>query len=323
MTLPLSITRRGALAGLFGTALSAGNAWAQSDRPLRLIVHTSAGGGTDAIFRTLQPALAKALGHPVVVENMPGAGGMISWQAVARAQPDGFTLAATSNNLVIQPHLMKSPPLDVTTLKPISIIGETPVVIVANPTKIQARNAPEFIGELKARSSSLNYGSAGAGSTLQLAVEMLLSQVGVKVRHIPYKGVAPFLTDLVGGQVDFGCHSVSVALPYIRSGALRAIGVCSPQRAPIANDLPTFMEQGMDYAMKVWFGVFGPKGMPPELVRKLNTALTAALADPSVHDAMVKQGNLVQASSAEEAQKTTLQDFDAYRTIVGKLDLSV
>lgn len=321
---PLSIKRRTALAGLAVGVATPGVVWAQSVRPVRLIVHSSTGTGTDATYRAMQPALARALNQPVVVENMPGAGGMISWQTVARSQPDSLTLAATSNNLVIQPHLMKAPPLDVINqLTPIAIIGETPVVIAVNPNKIKARNAQEFAAELKARRETLNFGSSGAGSTIHLATEMLLDEVGVKVSHVPYRGGGPLVTDLLGGQVDFATLAVSVALPHVATGALRVIGICTPQRVALAPELPTFVEQGINFTFNIWFGVFGPKGMALETVRRLNSGLATALAEPAVKENMAKQGTVIQVRSPEETQRLVVKDFAVYAAIVSKLDLKI
>src|SRR6185369_90832 len=291
---PARVTRRRALA--LGAAITTAPAWviAQSDRPVRLIVATSAGSGSDATFRAIQPAMARALGSPVVVENIAGAGGMIALQTVARARPDGHTLCATSNNMVIQPNVVKAL-YDVTQdFSPVAIIGDIPVTLVVHPGRVPVGNAREFIAFMKAKADSLNYGSAGNGTILHLAVEMFLDQIGVKVRHVPYKGPTPMTTDLLGGQIDFAASALPVVLPHIRSGALRSVGICTPRRIVLAPELPTFVEQGLpDYVVQSWLAVVGPKGLAPEVTRKLHESLTAALNDSAVRTAMDKMGNVI------------------------------
>jgi tripartite-type tricarboxylate transporter receptor subunit TctC len=318
-----SLTRRRALAMLACAAALPTGVLAQSDRPVRIIVPTSAGAALDAVVRAAQPALARALGTPLVIDNQAGAGGQIGLQALARSSPDGSVLGMSSNSMVILPSVMKAFQLDVSKdFTHISIVGAIPMVVVVNPSKVAATNAKEFIALLRSKSDALSFGSSGPGGVLHLATAMLLDEVGVKVSHIPYKGVAPLVTDLVGGQVDFAVVALPVAQPYMKSGALRAIGVCSAQRVSIAPEIPTFVEQGLpNYAVDAWVSVVGPKGMTPALVKKVHAAVVSAFNDPVVKDAMVKQGTVVNVSTPEEAQATVHRDLAKFAALAKKINL--
>ena len=196
------------------------------DRAIRFILPVATASGVDTITRAAAPALQKALGHPVVVDNQPGAGGIVGTQAMVKSPPDGFTLSIVSNNHVIYPSVYKSVPFDpLGDITPIAVIGATPIVIVVNPQKIPAKNVPELVALLKANPGKYNYASSGNGTILHLAAEMFFDQAGVKVTHVPYKGVGPMVTDLIGGQVDIGALALPSVQQHLKSGALRAIGV--------------------------------------------------------------------------------------------------
>src|SRR5690242_3672042 len=276
-----------ALAALGLTAaLAAGVAAAQSERPIKFILPVATASGVDTITRAASPALSKALGHPVIVDNQPGAGGIVGTSQLVKATPDGFTLSIVSNNHVIYPSVYKSVPFDpVADITPIAIVGSTPIVLVVNP-KVPAKNAQELIALLKSKPDELNYASSGNGTILHLATAMFLDQAGVKARHIPYKGVGPMITDLLGGQVEFGTLSLPSVQQHIKSGALRAIGVAAPARLAAAPDIATFVEQGMpNYLVEGWFAVIGPAKMSAPLVNKINAAVKEAFAAPEVKDA--------------------------------------
>jgi len=196
-----SLTRRELMIGL-AAGLTA-PAFAQGDKVIRFILPNATGSGVDAITRAAQAALAKALGHPLVIDNQPGAGGIVGLQALARSPADGTALGMVSNNVVIFPSVFKSLPFDMPgDFTPIAVVGYTPVVLVVN-AKVPATNAKELIALLKAKGGEMNFASGGNGTILHLATEMFLDEAGVKARHIPYKGVGPMLTDLIGGQVEF------------------------------------------------------------------------------------------------------------------------
>jgi len=314
------LTRRTVLAGLSGlTASLALPAIAQSDRPVRFILPNATGSGVDAITRSAQAALAKSLGHPVIVDNQPGAGGIVGLQALARSSADGLTLGVVSNNVVIFPSVLKSIPFDMPgDFTPIAVVGHTPVVLVVN-AKVPAKDAREFIALLKARNGDMTYASGGNGTILHLASAMFLDEAKVSARHIPYKGVGPMLTDLIGGQVDFATAALPSVQAHLKSGALRAIGMTTAQRAAAAPDIPTFVEQGLPgYVVNARFAVIGPKGLPPADVRRVHAAVAAAFDDPEVKDAMNKQGNVISVAPADKAMPFFRSELAKYAALVKK-----
>ncbi|MBL0089248.1 MAG: tripartite tricarboxylate transporter substrate binding protein [Ideonella sp.] len=311
--------RRAALAAGALWAL-AGSAWAQADRPVKFILPNATGSGVDAITRAAQPALAKALGSPVVVDNQPGAGGVLGLQQLARSAPDGFTLSVVSNNVVIFPSVIKQLPFDMPgDFTPIAVVGSTPVVLVVNPAKVPAQGSKEFAALLKARPGQLNYGSGGNGTILHLAAEMYVDEAGASARHIPYKGVGPMVTDLIGGQIEFATAALPSVQGHIKSGALRAIGVGAAQRTPAAPDIPTMVEQGMPgYVVDAWFAVIGPKGLSAAEVKRVHAAVVAAFGDAAVKEAMARQGNVIQIGSPEAAQAFFKSELAKYARLVKK-----
>ena len=313
------ITRRTALAAWASVALP-GLSLAQTDRPIKFILPNATGSGVDAITRAAAPALGKALGANVVVENQAGAGGLVGLQALSKNPPDGNTLSVVSNNVVIFPSVMKSLPFDMPgDFTPIAIVGSTPMILVVNPQKVSATNSREFIAALKAKPDGYNFGSGGNGTILHLAAEMFLDEAKVSARHIPYKGVGPMVTDLLGGQIDFGVVALPSVQQHIKSGALRAIGACADKRTAAAPDIPTFVEQGLTgYSMEAWFAVIGPKGMAPAQVKKVHDAVVAAFNDPGVKDTMAKQGNTINITSTEQAQKGFRTELAKYAALVKK-----
>jgi tripartite-type tricarboxylate transporter receptor subunit TctC len=300
---------------------AAGAALAQ--QPVRFILPNAAGSGVDAITRAAQGAFAKALGAPIVVENQTGAGGVIGLQALARSAPDGRTLSVVSNNVVIFPSVMKSLPFDMPgDFTPIAIVGQTPMVLVVNPAKAPAANHKEFVALLKAKPGAFNYASGGNGTILHLATELYLEAAGVKARHIPYKGVGPMVTDLLGGQVDFAIAALPSVQGHIKSAALRPIGLLTARRTPAAPEIPTFAEQGLtNFEVEAWFAVIGPKGMSAPTVKKVHEAVVAAFGDAAVKEAMAKQGNTIRVSSPGEAQAAFRSELAKYAELVKKVGL--
>jgi len=315
-----NFTRRGALSALAAFA-SAGAlpARAQSDKTVRFVLPNATGSGVDAITRAAQPALSKALGHSVIVDNQPGAGGIVGLQALARAPADGLTLGVVSNNVVIFPSVYKSLPFDMPgDFTPIAVVGYTPVVLVVN-AKVPAANAKEFIALLKARNGDMTYASGGNGTILHLASAQFLDETGTKARHIPYKGVGPMLTDLIGGQVDFATAALPSVQQHLKSGALKAIGVATAQRVPAAPEIPTFVEQGVpSYVVEAWFAVIAPKALPAAEVQRVHAAVVTAFADPAVKEAMDKQGNVINVGAADKAMPFFRSEMARYAQLVKK-----
>jgi tripartite-type tricarboxylate transporter receptor subunit TctC len=312
-----SLTRRTVLAS--AAAALALPVFGQADRPVRFILPNATGSGVDAITRAAQQALGKALGHPVIVDNQPGAGGILGLQALARSPADGSTLGIVSNNVVIFPSVLKSMPFDMPgDFTPIAVVGYTPIVLVVNP-KVQAKDAKELVALLKSRNGDMTFASGGNGTILHLASEMFLDDVKAKARHIPYKGVGPMVTDLIGGQVDFATAALPSVQGHLKSGALRAIGIATAQRAAAAPDIPTFVEQGMpNYVVEAWFAVIAPKGLPAAEVQRVHAAVVAAFNDPEVKEAMAKQGNVIDVGPTDKAMPFFRSELAKYAQIVKK-----
>ena len=267
------------------------------ERPVKFILPVATASGVDTITRAAQPALSKALAAPVVIENQPGAGGIVGTSALVKSAPDGYTLSIVSNNHVIYPSVYKSVPFDpIADITPIAVIGSTPIVIVVN-AKVPAKNAQELIALLKANPGKYNYGSSGNGTILHLAAAMFFEEAGVTATHVPYKGVGPMLTDLLGGQVEIGALSLPSVQQHLKSGALRAMGVGTAQRLPAAPEIPTMVEQGLpNYLVEGWFAVIGPAKLPPADVKRIHDAF----APPSRHPKCgsdAKQGNTINIST--------------------------
>jgi tripartite-type tricarboxylate transporter receptor subunit TctC len=312
-----ALTRRTLLAGLAATL--AAPAWAQMDKPVRFILPNATGSGVDAITRAAQAALGKALGHTVIVDNQPGAGGIVGLQALARSAPDAMTLGIVSNNVVIFPSVLKSMPFDMPgDFTPIAVVGYTPVVLVVN-SKVPATNAKELVALLKSRNGDMTYASGGNGTILHLASAMFLDETKTAARHIPYKGVGPMLTDLIGGQVEFATAALPSVQAHLKSGALRAIGVATSQRAAVAPEIPTFVEQGLpNYVVEAWFAVVAPKGLPPAEVKRVHDAVATAFNDPEVKEAMGKQGNVINVGPADKAMPFFRSELAKYAQLVKK-----
>jgi len=313
------VTRRQVLAAIGASALYAPfSSWAQSDRPVNLILPVGAGSGVDTIVRSASQAWSQALKHTLVIENKPGAGGIVGTQALVKAPADGYTLGVVSNNHVIYPSVYKSVPFDpIADITPISVIGSTPFLLVVNPKKVPASNVKELVALLKKSPGDYTFASSGNGTVLHLATEMFVDQADVQARHIPYKGVGPMLTDIIGGQVDFGISSLPSLLGHMKSGALRALGVCSKERIAALPDMPTIAEQGLpDYDIKGWFAVIGPAKLPDDKVQEVFASASAAFTDPKVKESMAKQGNTIHLMPPAETARYFRSELAKYATIV-------
>ncbi|HWI35767.1 MAG TPA: tripartite tricarboxylate transporter substrate binding protein [Burkholderiales bacterium] len=266
-------------------------AQAYPSKPLRLIVPFPPGGPTDITGRTIGEKLQQRLGEPVVVENRPGAGSIIGTDVVAKSPADGYTLLLGSNSIALQPLLQAKlsydPQKDLT---PVILAVRIPNVLVVNPS-VPARTTAEFIALAKAKPGTLNYASVGNATGPHLFAELFRSLTGVNIVHVPYKGTAPAVNDLLGGQVQALFDSLATALPNIRAGKLRALGVTSLQRSKSAPDIPTLDESGAPgYEATGWFGVLVPAGTPPEIVTRLNGEIGGILKMPDVEERFLKFG---------------------------------
>jgi tripartite-type tricarboxylate transporter receptor subunit TctC len=318
-TFPLSFTRRQTLAGLAASLAAPLGAWAQSDKIVKFILPVSAGSGVDGIARASSNALAKALGQTVVIENQPGAGGVVGTAAMIKSAPDGLTLSMVSNNHVIYPAVLKSVPFDpVADITPIAVIGATPLVLVVNP-KVPATNMKELVALFKANPGKYNYASSGNGTILHLAPEMFKDVTGTFSTHIPYRGFGPMLQDIVSGQVDWGVGALPAVMGQIKAGNVRAICVSAPARIAAAPDIPTSTEQGYPgYMVEGWIAVVGPKNLPADQVKRIHNAVATAFATPEVKEAMAKQGNTINISTPEFALAHFKSELVTYAKLVKK-----
>lgn len=294
--------------------------------PLRVILPVGAGSGVDVIVRSAQVALSKALGgQAVVIENLPGAGGITGTAALVKAAPDGNTVAFVSNNHAVNPSVFKNLPYDsLNDITPISVVGGSPFVLVANPQRLPVNSAREMQALLKAKPGAFNMASSGNGTIIHLAGEMVVDAMDVKVQHVPYKGMGPMMTDIIGGQVDFGVAAVPAVQGHLAAGRLKAIGVTGKHRVPSLPDVPTVAEQGFaDVDVGGWFAMVGPKGLPVAQVKRLHTAVVAAFNDPDVKAAMAKQNNLIDPTSPEAAAAMFKSEQARYARLVAKADIKL
>ncbi len=262
------------------------------DRPVTLVIPFPPGGPTDAMARTLAAEMKDRLGQPMVVENRAGAGGNIGAEYVARSAPDGQTLLfGTSGPLAINASLYRKIGYDpVKSFAPVIQVGHLPNILVVNPS-VPAKTVKELITYAKASPGKLSYASSGNGASSHLAGVLFNASAGVDLQHIPYKGTGPALTDLLGGQVTMSFTDVLTALPYVKSGKLRALGVTTAERSQALPEVPTVAEQGVPgYDVSVFFGIVAPAGTPPERIAKLNKAFVDVLNTAKVKQLLASQG---------------------------------
>ncbi|RZI76751.1 MAG: tripartite tricarboxylate transporter substrate binding protein [Pseudomonas sp.] len=262
------------------------------DKPVTLVIPFPPGGPTDAMARTLAAEMKDRLGQPMIVENRAGAGGNIGAEYVARAAPDGQTLLfGTSGPLAINASLYRKVSYDpVQSFAPVIQIGHLPNILVVNPA-VPAKNVQELVAYDKAHPGQLSYASSGNGASSHLAGVLFNASAGTQLQHVPYKGTGPALNDLLGGQVSMSFTDVLTALPYVKAGKLRALGITTAGRSQALPDVPTVAEQGVPgYDVSVFFGIVAPAGTPPERIAKLNRAFVEVLNTPKVKQLFASQG---------------------------------
>ena len=275
----------GAAAILALSAVS-GSLWAQPaswpTKPVRLVVGFAPGGGTDVMARVVAQGLSEALGTTVIVDNKPGASGNLAAGEVVRAAPDGYTLMVAPTSVeTANPSLFKANFHPAKDLTPVGSIGVTAMYVVAKPG-ITVKNAKELVDFAKANPGKLSYASSGAGTPPHLAAELFKMRTGIFATHIPYRGSAPALQDVMAGQADY-VFDPGIAFPHIRSGKVKLLGVASAKRSPFFPEVPTLAEQGIKGAeLDIWFGMWAPNGTPPEIVARLNRELAKVLAPPAL-----------------------------------------
>lgn len=262
------------------------------NRPIRLIVPVAAGGNVDIVARAIAEPLSRALGQQVIVENKPGASSLLGTNLVAKAAPDGYTLLAHSTTFVTAPVLLKNAGYDpIKDFEPISVTCQIPMVLMINPQKVSARNLQDFIALSKAQPKGMAYASSGNGSTGHIAAELFSHAAGVSYLHIPYKGNAQAMVDLMGGQFPFMFDQISTAAQYALNGKLYAIAVTSKTRSAILPDVPTLDETGLPgFEDSTFNGLFAPAGTPPEIIAKLHKEVTKILQSPALVKMFMEKG---------------------------------
>lgn len=310
------------LLGLLTGMMCLGTALAQSaqsypSKPIRFIVPYAPGGSTSHVARLVATKLTESWGQPVLVDNRGGANTVIGTEALARSAPDGYTIGLTTSSLATLPHLIASLPFDpVKDLAPVAPLIATQLVLVLHPS-VPANNLKEFIALAKARPNQLNFAAVGTGSSTHLAGEVFKSVTGVKMQHVAYKGTAPALTDLIGGQVQLNFDTPVTSVPHIRSGKLKAIAITGKNRLASLPDLPTFAEAGLpEYDFQIWFGVIAPAGTPKDIISKLSTEIARILALPDVKESLALQGLDPFNLSPDQFGALIKADLDKYGKVI-------
>ena len=309
---------RGLAAALaLGAAMPA--ALAQCSKPIRLVVPFPAGGATDLFARTLSQKMGERLGTSIVIDNKPGAGGSLGSDIAAKATADGQTLLFTTTSThSIGPAIGAKLPYDtVRDFTPIAHVGNAPSIMLV-PNSSPAKTVKEWIEYAKKNPGKLNYASSGNGTIVQLTAELFKAQAGVFVTHIPYKGTALAIPDLVTGQLDVLFDSLPTGMPHVRDGRLRALAVTTLKRTPLAPDLPPVADTLPGFESNTWFGLYGPKGLPAEVVNRVNTAANQALSDPEVRAKLTTLGIEPVTSTPAQFAKMVADDQAKWKRIIAE-----
>lgn len=306
LTLCVAMTALGAMA-------------AYPDRPITMVVPFSAGGSSDNLGRTVAPALGDKLGQSIVIENLGGAGGMVGTQKVVRAAADGYTMLLGSGSEILINKLI-NPKVSYDGLRdliPVAFLATGPMVLVGNPN-LPAANVQELLKLARAKPGALSFASAGNGTPMHVAGELLKMRAKIFMTHIPYRGAAPALVDVMGGQVDLGVSTLSAALPYIRSGKLRAYAVTSSAPSPLAPDIPALgATKGLEgFDLGVWFGLFLPLNTPADVVTKLQDAAMRVMGDGAIHKRLNELGLVANGGNGEALRKFMASEVIKYRDVV-------
>lgn len=292
---------------------------------IKIVVPFAAGGGVDVVARIVAPRLSEVLGQSVVIENRGGAGGALGATAVAQSPPDGYTLllgtgSTHGTNSSVYARLSYDPVLD---FAPIALLSTSPLVLVTNPS-VAARSAKDLIALAKAYPGELSFGSYGVGSINHLGGELFNSMAGIQANHIPYRGSAPMMTDLIAGRVQYALDGVSTTLGYIQAGTVRMLGVTGTNRSPIHPDQPTVAESALPgFDTMVWFGLFAPAATPKAVVDLLNQKANAALGAPGVKESLAKLGIEAVGGSPEALANKVQTELEKWKSIVREKNIRV
>jgi len=310
---------RGVFVGIAAALLAPlGIAQTYPDKPIRLILSVPAGATPDVTARLVTPGLAQLLGQPLVVDNRPGAGGLIGAEIVSKAAPDGYTVFISSPGaLTILPHLRKNVPYD--TLRdfaPVSLISIGPFVLITHPS-VPAKTVKELVALARAQPGKLNYASAGSGVANHLAMELFKHMAGVDITHVPYKGAPQAVTDVLAGHMNIMFNSIAPIVGHIKAGRVRVLGIASAKRSPQLPDVPTISEAGVPGFEAVnWFGMFAPAKTPKRIITRLNEAVVKVVRLPEIQSQFAALGADVVGSSPEELAAFIRRDMEQYAKVV-------
>jgi tripartite-type tricarboxylate transporter receptor subunit TctC len=310
------------IALLLGPALLAATATtapAQSfpTKPIRLVLPYSPGGIIDYVGRQVAQHLGDAIGQPVVAENRPGAGGISGTDTVARSAPDGYTLVLMDPAIVINPTLQPSMPYDLfKQLQTVSIISTSPEVVVVAP-QLPVKTMAELIAYGKANPGKMNFASAGIGTTPHLAGELFMQRTGVVATHVPYRSIGASYPDMMANKIQFAFSSIAGALPFTSDNRVRPIATTGLKRTPVYKDLPTVDEAGLKgFEVDLWLGIFGPTGMPADVVNKLNSELVKILKKPDLIEALAKVGVEPNGTSPQDGEKFLKTEYEKWKKVI-------
>jgi tripartite-type tricarboxylate transporter receptor subunit TctC len=313
-------------ASLLISVLSASACAAAEDypaRPIKWVVGYPAGGTTDILARLISQWLSQHLGAQFIIENRPGAGNNIGTEAVINSPPDGYTVLLVNPANGINASLYRKLNFDfVRDIAPVAGLTRVPNVMEVNPA-VPAKTVQEFIDYAKANPGKINLASSGNGTSVHLSGEMFKMMTGVNLLHVPYRGAAPALTDLISGQVQLMFDNMPSSIEHIRAGKLRALAVTTTKRSPALPDVPTVAETVPGYEASAWFGMGAPKGTPPEIVNKLNKAINAALADPNIQARLADLGGIVMAGTPADFGQTIVEETEKWAKVVKAAGVSV
>jgi tripartite-type tricarboxylate transporter receptor subunit TctC len=307
-------------AGCAVAALFALQARAQDypSKPIRIVVPLPPGGSNDVLARILGQKMSESFGQPVIVENKPGAAGNIATDFMAKTEGDGYYIAVAPNQTVaVNPVLYPKLPFDVNRdLQGITMMGRVPMVLVVSPGKVAASSVEELIAFARANPDKLAYASAGAGSPQHMAAEVFKAMTSTRITHIPYKGSAPAIVDVLGGTVDVMFCPLNTALPHIRSGKLRALGSTGTKRLELLPSVPTIAETVPNYESDIWIGMVASAKTPPAIINKLNAELRRSLALPEVRDKLAEQGIYAESSTAADFTRLIASDQKRWAAVI-------
>ena len=302
---------------LCAAAVVTTSAWAQYPaKPIRLVVPYTPGASNDTLSRATGMAMSPLIGQPIVIDNRPGAGGMIGAEHVARSEPDGYTILNVQASFATNVAIRAKMPYDV--FKDFAYIGmmtKSPMIVVVHPS-LPVKSVKELVALAKKRPGDLNYGSSGTGGSNHLATELFARAAGIKIVHVPYKSIGPAITDLIGGNVQLVVTSLPSALVQVKAGRIKALGVAAEKRSAFAPEVPTVIEGGVPYVSELWWGLAAPGRTPPEIVNRLSDTLRKAMQTRELKEQYAREGGEPMPMTPQEFQKYVFAEVNRWKQVV-------